>query len=279
MPQARLLRLSRILVPLIGASLMCVLHGCASHGARTGPVESARTESDTTREDLSVPIEKGVNTVEIDNPYGEINVRDHDQGEVGVHGVAQRELPGAGHARLVSSREGSSLRLRVQLPKGQVGGRYDMAAYVPKGVGLVLRGGEDRVDARNRFGPLKISTKSGNIFASSRSWLDLETVSGTIRATPLEGTWDGPTRIRSESGQIIVLAPLFGNVSLTAITGGRLSTDFGLSVHVRPDGRNEAVARYGTGSSQLHVSSISGEVILEQAVHLEEDESSSIESD
>jgi hypothetical protein len=265
------------------AAIICIsivmIAGCTGPASQTRSGASAPQKPEIVREDVSFPIGKGVSTVEIDNRYGEINVRDHDGDEVGVHGVAQGQVSDVLRARVVSSLDGATLRLRVQRPKGAAGGRYDMAVYVPGGMDLLLHGGEDRVDARNRTGSLTITTTSGTILASSRSWLDLGTGSGTIRATPLQGSWEGPSRIHSDSGQIIVLAPLSGNVSLSAETGGRLSTDFGLSVHPRAGGGYEASARYGTGTSKLSISSVSGEVILDQAVILEEDERSAVETD
>ncbi|MCB1570342.1 MAG: hypothetical protein KDI72_04675, partial [Xanthomonadales bacterium] len=71
------------------------------------------------REDVSFPLKKGISTVEIDNQYGEINVRDHDEDEVGVDGVAQTVPPDCARDSLVSSVDGESLRLTVQLPEGK----------------------------------------------------------------------------------------------------------------------------------------------------------------
>ncbi len=70
---------------------------------------------------------------------------------------------------------------------------------------------------------------------------------------------------------IIVVTPLSGNLSLSAQTAGRLSTNFGLSIHPREGGGSMAAARYGSGTSVLNVGSKTGEVVLDQAVLLEED--------
>ena len=279
MPDARCPAASAAAIAFLGACLLIGGAGCAGSKSQTRVDESAARQPEILREVVSFPIEKGIARVEIDNRYGEINIRDHDEDEVGVHGVVQTLPPDFSRARVVASKVGDVLRLVVEFPNEKAGGRYDMAAYVPRGMSLILNGAADRVDARRRTGDVTVTTTSGNITASSHSRLNLKTESGMIRAMPLEATWAGKTEVSSNSGQIIVLTPLSGDISLTAETGGRLSTDFGLSIRPRSGGGFSAAARYGAGSGQLHVFSVSGEVILEHAVLLEEDEGSAAETD
>ncbi|SFN11112.1 hypothetical protein SAMN05216289_104169 [Dokdonella immobilis] len=279
MPDVRRLRASTVAKTLIQGCLLAALAGCAGSASTPRPAQQPPQQAEIIREDVSFPIEKGVSTVEIDNQYGEINVRDHDEDEVGVHGVIQTLPPDFARARVVSSVNGGVLRLAVELPEGKVGGRYDMAAYLPRSLNLVVNGARDRVDARKRLGPVTARTTSGAINASSHARLDLSTDTGAIKAAVLAERWTGGSRIRSGSGRIIALIPLSGDISLNAETGGRLSTDFGLSVHPRETGGFSASARYGSGASKLEVYSDSGEVILEHAVLLEQDGDSSDEVD
>jgi hypothetical protein len=279
MLDARHPTLSIVASSFLFACLLAGIAGCSGPASRTRGIDSGVRQPEILREDLSFPIDKGISTVEIDNRYGEINIRDHDGDKVGVHGVVQTLPPDFARARVVMSTAGEVLRLVVELPGGNAGGRYDMAAYVPNGMTLVLNGAADRVDVRRRTGPVTVTTTSGHINASSHSRLNLNTGSGTIRATPLDATWAGKTRVSSIDGQIIVLTPLSGDISVTAETGGRLSTDFGLSIRHRAGGGSAATARYGAGTGQLEVFSVSGEVILEQAVLLEQDEESAAETD
>lgn len=256
------------------ASLAVAIAGCARTGATLKAEAAPDKQVGIFREDVTFPIDKGVDEIVIENPYGEINVRDRKVNGVGIHGVIQSLPPDFARARVVSSRRENVLRLVVELPEGATSGRYDMAAFVPAGMRLALKGLRDRVDARHRSASLAISTTAGNIHASSRSHMELSTVSGVIRASALEENWAGRSQINSDSGQIIVLTPLTGDLALSAETGGRLSTDFGLSIHPRSGGGSMAAARYGAGTSELHVESKTGEVILDQAVLLEEDEGS-----
>src|SRR5690606_24145009 len=116
------------------------------------------------------------------NDLGEISVRNREQDEVAIHGVIQQLAPDFGRARIVHSRVGDALRLSVVLPEGTEGGRYDMAVYVPGGMPLVLKGTVHRIDARKRTAPLTITTTSGNINASTESWMDVTTDSGSVKA-------------------------------------------------------------------------------------------------
>jgi hypothetical protein len=264
---------------MFGLAVMLVLGGCATPRSSVNSADRGETDPELFREDLTFPIVKGVSTVEIENRYGEISVRDHPRIEVGVHGVGQSTTSGSPRARVVSSQVGDTLRLSVELPGDTAGSRYDLGAYVPASIDLVVRGTSHRVDARKRAGPLTVSTTTGNINASSQDRLQLSTESGTIKAVALDGDWIGHSDVRSVSGRILMVTPLSGNLSLDAQTGGALSTDFGLTVRPRDGGGHRAAARYGSGASELAVSSGSGEVILEQAVLLEEDSESSVDDD
>lgn len=257
-------------IPLLFLLVAGFLGACAPDASRTRQ-ETADGSALLERSDQAFPLEKGIVAVEIDNAFGEINVRDHDRAEVGVHGVAQVPQAGMAQARLSASREGDTLKLVVSRPQASQGGRYDLAAYVPKDMPLILRGKDSRVDARKRMATVVASSTSGGINASSSERLDLTTESGTIRATQRKDSWVGTSRISSDSGRITVLVPLSGNLTLSAETGGQISNNFGLSVHPREGGGSRAGARYGSGSSVLEIISKSGEVVLDQAVLLEED--------
>ena len=267
------------LLSLAFCVLSIFLTGCVGNGPVKADLDGDRAQAEIVREDRAFELGKDIAVVEIDNPYGEINVRDHDEAEVGVHAVGQLLQGTYSRTRLVSSREKGTLKLVVELPGGAGDARYDMAVYVSKDMPLVLNGGRFRVDAKKRNARLTITTISGKINASSHAALDLSTDSGTIQAAQLVENWFGVSRLRSKSGRIIALAPLSGNVSLSAETGGNLRTNFGLSVHARAEGGHQASAKYGTGTSEWRVESESGEIVLEQAVILGEDRDSAEDSD
>ena len=248
-----------------------LLAGCAAPKVQDESPKSAAQQPGIEREDVEFALDKGVASIVVDNPYGDVHVRGHDKHEVGVHGVIQRLAPDFPRIKVVSSRQDRELHLRVKMQDGKSTSRYDMAVYVPADLALTVQGTSHRVVARNRRAPLAIRTTSGNIEATSHSRLDLSTTSGMIRAAQLAERWSGPSHLQSKSGRIVALLPLSGDVSIQAQTGGTLSTDFGLSVHPRAGGGFEAAARYGSGTSELIITSDSGAVIIDQAVILGED--------
>ena len=258
----------------IAVPLTALLGACAGSAVKHDSAKSMAEQTRLERQDVEFALDKGVSSVIVDNPYGDVHVSGHAQDEVGVHAVIQRLPPEFAKIELVSFREGRALHLKVKSPPGKSGSRYDMAVYVPAEMALVVHGTSHRIVARKRVAPLTITTTSGPIEATSQGRLDLSTDSGAIRASQLVERWSGSSQIQSKSGRIIVLVPLSGDVSIRAQTGGKLSTDFGLSIHPRDGGGSVAAARYGTGASELRIDSVSGEVIIDQSVILMEDDKS-----
>ena len=149
--------------------------------------------------------------------------------------------------------------------------RADLAVYVPGDLALSLKTRDSRIAATRRGGPIEATTDAGEIHASSLAQLKLHSASGQIRAIAIGKRWSGASEINTDSGRIVLLVPTFGDVALEASTRGPLSSAFGLSVHTLADGSHEAHARYGAGTSPLHVRSTSGEIVLEQLVLLGDD--------
>jgi hypothetical protein len=210
--------------------------------------------------------------VAVDNPWGEINVRDHARHEVGIHAVVQRLAPRHARARFESRIDGDTLYVEVHLEgldrarPDTSQGRADIALYVPKQVALLLRTDAGRIATRKRDGAVEAHSRSGEIQAASRQRLVVRSGSGQVRAMLMGERWTGTSEIETDSGRAVVLVPTFGDVTLDARTGGRLSSGFGLSVHAQADGQQAAHANYGRGGSILQVRSRSGEIVLEQLI-------------
>ena len=231
------------------------------------------------RVDREFDIDDGVTRIAIDNPWGEINVRGREEREVGIHAVIQHLPPAFPDVKFESHRDGDTLRITVvvtgdakpdALPRAA---RADLAVYVPNDLALALSTTDARISAKRRSNTIEAKTTTGEIQASSYARLKLATESGQIRAIAIGKRWQGVSEVSTDSGRIVLLVPTFGDVALSAETGGRLTTNFGLSIHPLPDGRHEAHARYGAGSSPLQVRSRTGEIVLEQLVLLGDDTS------
>ena len=262
---------------VIGALFLIISLVLASCGSGVPTQERAGTRID--RVDREFDIDDGVTRIAIDNPWGEINVRGREEREVGIHAVIQHLPPAFPDVKFESHRDGDTLRITVvvtgdakpdALPRAA---RADLAVYVPNDLALALSTTDARISAKRRSNTIEAKTTTGEIQASSYARLKLATESGQIRAIAIGKRWQGVSEVSTDSGRIVLLVPTFGDVALSAETGGRLTTNFGLSIHSLPDARHEAHARYGAGSSPLQVRSRTGEIVLEQLVLLGDDTS------
>lgn len=255
------------------AASVCLLGACAAPMHAPG---SNAADVRIERVDKAFDLDHGIRRVAIDNLWGEINVRSSDEREVGIHAVIQRLPPRFAQASLRSHHDGDTLHIEIGFDTKHAAadsappGRVDIAVYLPSDLALALSTRDSRIAAKNRVGAIEASTDSGEILVSSRSRLLLHTKSGQIRAIALGARWAGASEIASDSGRIILLVPTFGDIVLAAETSGRLTTNFGLSVH-HDSARNWARARYGQGVSVLHAHSHTGEIVLEQLVLLGDD--------
>jgi hypothetical protein len=262
---------------LLFVLVVLVVAGCAtktSAPARGPNTSDARIE----RTDKEFDIARGVTRIAIDNPWGEINVRSRDEREVGIHAVIQHLPPRFANVDFRSRRDGDTLHIEVVVAgaaatadRATAGARADIAVYVPTDLALALTTRDSRIAATRRAGAIEATTDSGEIHASSLGRLVLKSNTGQIRAIAIGKDWQGSSEIVTRSGRIVLLVPTFGDVSLQADTGGKLSTGFGLSIHPLANGGQEAHARYGAGTSLLRVHSASGEIVLDQLVLLGDD--------
>lgn len=255
----------RIALPLF----LLALAACTTSTPR---MESPAGEARLERIDRVFALDPGVTLVAVDNPWGEINVRDHGRHEVGMHAVVQRLPPRFAEARFESRREGDILHIEVHLEgldratPDTSQGRADIALYIPKQVALSLRTDSGRIATRKRDGAVEARSRSGEIQAASKQRLVVHSGSGQVRAMAMGANWSGTSEIETDSGRAIVLVPTFGDVTLDAQTGGTLRSGFGLSIHTLADGRRSARASYGRGASNLKVHSRTGEIVLEQLI-------------
>jgi hypothetical protein len=246
--------------------------------SQTSQNTNGRTDVRIERLDKEYDLASEIKHVAIDNPWGEINIRGRDERELGMHAVIQHLPPKFANVDFKTHREGDTLHIDVVVDgasatadRESAGARADIAVYVPTDLALKLSTRDARIFATRRAGAIEASTDSGEIHASSLAQLMLRSKTGQIRAVAIGKDWQGPSEILTDSGRIVLLVPTFGNVTLTADTGGNLSTGFGLSVHALANGGHEAHARYGAGTSSLRAHSTSGEIVLEQLVLLGDD--------
>jgi hypothetical protein len=263
------MRTNLLLTRVALAALLLAVAACSTSTPRT---EKPEGEARLERVDRVFALDPGVMLVKVDNPWGEINVRDHGRHEVGMHAVVQRLPPRFAEARFESRRDGDTLHIEVHLDgldrakPDTSRGRADIALYIPRQVALSLRTDSGRIATKKRDGAVEARSRSGEIQAASKQRLVVRSDSGQVRAMAMGANWSGTSEIETDSGRAIVLVPTFGDVTLDAQTGGTLRSGFGLSVHTLANGRRTAHASYGRGGSNLTVRSRSGEIVLEQLI-------------
>lgn len=255
-------------LPRIALVVAAVLVGAC--GGMRPQAEHAAGDVRIERVDREFDIPAGVTRIAITNLTGEINLRSRDERDVGIHAVVQRMPPDHAPARFRTRRDGDTLAIEVGFD-GDAAGRVDIAAYLPGELAVALTTRDGRIGAKRRAGPIEATSESGAIFASTRDRLRLASRSGNIRAVAIGGRWQGDSTIETDSGQVVLMVPTFGDVVLDAASGGKVSTDFGLSVRTGADGRHTAHARFGLANSNLWVRSRTGELVLEQLVLLGDD--------
>lgn len=251
------------------ALLLVIALAAACSGVQPA-AEHAAGDVRIERVDREFEIPAGVTRIAITNRSGEINVRSRDEREVGIHAVVQRMPPGHAPAQFRTHRDGDTLAIDVDFDGGAAG-RVDVAAFLPGDIAVALATRDGRISAKRRNGAIEATTESGAILAGSRDRLRLASRSGNIRAVAFGKRWQGESMVETDTGQIVVMVPTFGDVVLDAASGGKVSTDFGLTVRPGDDGRSTARARFGLATSTLNVRSRMGELVLEQLVLLGDD--------
>jgi|GEM_PF-4270164 len=107
------------------------------------------------RSDQAFALGRDVVRVEIDNPWGEITLRNRDERELGVHAVIQCLPPAFAPAALRTRRDRGTLRVAVEFPAAAARGRIDLAVYLPADVAVVLATRDGRIAAKRRSGPVE----------------------------------------------------------------------------------------------------------------------------
>jgi len=251
-------------------ALLFVLALVAACGGVPPAAEHAAGDVRIERVDREFEIPAGVTRIAITNRSGEINVRSRDEHEVGVHAVVQRMPPGHAPAQFRTQRDGDTLAIEVAFEAGAPG-RIDVAVFLPGELAVALATRDGRIAAKRRAGAIEATTESGPIQASSRDRLRLSSRSGQIRAAAIGARWQGDSTVETDTGQVVLMVPTFGDIVLDAASGGRVTTDFGLTVRTGMDGLSIARARFGLATSNLRVRSRTGELVLEQLVLMGDD--------
>lgn len=240
-------------------ALAAISSGCLQ--TRVDPA-SSRSEStppytlERFRDESKIP--DGIETLVFDNPYGEITVRQTSAGAVAWQGVEQRIGATPRIARVEPFREGTRQGVRVRYPGVNPDhvanprvGRVDLYAFVPPGYMVDLRSDFGTISARRIKDDVRARSRSGMIVIANRGSIDAESESGEIRAFPMQGLSDKPSRIHT-GGNVLADIPVFDDVAVEVRSGGEFRSDFAMDQQsTGPEGVTRAHWRHGNGTHKL----------------------------
>lgn len=256
------------LLPAVAA--IAVLTGCVAPAPRADTATTTRPEFSLERFRHEDKLGEGVTTLVVDNPYGEIQLRQTTAAALAWQGVEQRIGAHPRIARIESFRDGPRQGVRVRYaqhdpeqPADPRLGRVDIYVYVPPKFALDVRADFGAINARRIDNDLRARTRTGMIVAATRGAVDARSDSGEIRAWTMQAAGLSPTRLLT-AGNVIADIPLFDDVSVEARSVRPIRADFPLLESTQLDtGVYTATWRNGSGAHSMQIESTAGEVVLQ----------------
>jgi len=244
--------------------------GCRSVYTKPASTPAATPPYALERFRQEVKLEAGVDMLVLDNPYGEIQVRQTSASALAFEGVEQRIGVVPRIARIEPFHDATRQGVRVRYAEHDAAqpanprlGRVDLYAFVPKNMKLDLRSDFGTITVRRVDNDIRVRTRTGLIVAATRGALDAESVSGDIRSWTMQAGGATPTRI-STAGNVIIDVPLFDDLTLEVESARGIRADFPLTrIEQMPSGRWQAVWKNGTGKHRTRIDSSQGDVILQ----------------
>ncbi len=194
------------------------------------PVEILRHRQDQ-------KIAEGVDTLVIDNPYGEIQVRQTGAYSLAIQAIEQRigETPESADLRWFREgrRQGLRVRYRGRDPRRPADprrGRVDVVVFVPPRLMLELHGGFGDIIVRRVDNAVKATSTTGSITVAARGSVEARARSGAIRLFPME--------VRPGIGfRIVTGGELYAEVPVDAPVAVRVEASEALLADLRFDRR------------------------------------------
>ena len=211
----------------------------------------------------------GVQTLVVDNPYGEITVRKTSASVIAWEGVEQRIGAKPRIARIEPFHEGVRQGVRVRYPGLDPNapanprlGRVDLYVFVPAGYNVDLRSDFGTITARKIEDDIRARSRSGMIVTASRGSVDLESQTGEIRAFAMQGLGSKPSRLVTQ-GNILADIPVFDDLSVEVKAAGKFRSSFALDSQTK-DTHGNTVARWkhGSGTNRMFLHS-GADVVLQ----------------
>ena len=252
------------------AAAIVLLAGCGAPAPRTDAAATTRPEYTLERFRHEDKIGDGVDTLVVDNPYGEIQLRQTSAAALAWQGVEQRIGAQPRIARIESFRDGARQGVRVRYaehdpdqPANPRLGRVDIYVYVPARIRVDARADFGTISARRIDNDLRARTRNGMIVAATRGAVDAHSDSGEIRAWTMQAAGTTPTRLVT-AGNVVADVPLFDDLAVEVRSARPIRADFPLHDSKRlASGVHAASWRNGDGAHSMQIESTAGEVVLQ----------------
>lgn len=200
-------------IALLGGAV--VLSSCAGPGVRevndsaaTSGTQAVPYTLERFRDERKLP-EEALRLV-LDNPYGDIQIRQTASAALAIEGVEQRigEQPRIASIEWHEDAHTSAVHVRYpgvdpEAPADRRLGRVDLYAFVPSGVPVHLRSDFGEIVVRRIDNPVTARSRSGRITVAAHGLVDAESAQGELRIYPMSGRAAGVNRLRSAGGIVV----------------------------------------------------------------------------
>ncbi|MCU0756913.1 MAG: hypothetical protein MUE46_17675 [Xanthomonadales bacterium] len=200
------LALLGVVVALAGCAGRAAPEGSTPPQAAVDPVPPYTLER--FREERKLPA--GVQRLVLDNPYGDIQLRQTSAAALAIEGVEQRigEAPRIARIEWQEGDIESAVRVRYpgidpDAPADRRKGRVDLYAFVPAGVPVQLRSDFGEIVVRRIDNPVTARSRSGRITVAAHGVMDVESQTGELRIYPMSARGIGVNRLRSAGGIVV----------------------------------------------------------------------------
>jgi hypothetical protein len=260
--------------------VILVLTACAGRGSpdqRGNPTVAADPSTppytlERFREERKLP--EGLQRLVLDNPYGDLQIRQTTAAALAIEGVEQRIGAQPRIARIEWHESGTETAVHVRypgidpdLPADRRKGRVDLYAFVPVGVPVHLRSDFGEIVVRRIDNPVHARSGSGRITVAAQGPVDAESRDGELRIYPMSASVPGVNRLRSAGG-IVVDIHLQAPLQLEAAGALGVRADFPLDALAQgADGIWRASLRLPgeptAGLRRFEIESLGSDVLLQ----------------
>jgi hypothetical protein len=195
----------------------------------------------------------GVRVVVIDNPYGEIQVRQTDAQAIAIAAVEQRigTKPRVARIEWFDGADRQGLRVRYpgldpRRPADPRRGRVDLVVFVPAGPKLEVRSDFGAIVVRRLNNAVQAESRSGPITIAARGAIEARSERGAIRLFPMEVP-PGARYAAVTGGEVYAELPVFAPLALEVEARESLLAEIAFDRRERGMRGERAELRLGSG--------------------------------